>query len=44
MLNTTLDVLDKKHVKIDQGLDFLGFSYGHGGDNQEKHWKTNYEQ
>ena len=32
----TLTSLSKKHVKFDQGLDFLIFYQGNRGENQEK--------
>ena len=32
----TLDLLDKKHVKFDQGLVFLILYQGNRGENQEK--------
>ena len=39
----TLDFLSKKHVKFDQGLDFLNFCQGNRGKNQEKP-RTNHEK
>ena len=39
----TLDFLDKKHLKIDQGLDFHNFYVGNRGKNQEKHSKNQEE-
>ena len=33
---TTSEFLDKKHVKFDQGLNFLIFYQGNRGNNQEK--------
>ena len=32
----TLEFVDKKHVKIDQGLDVLNFSQGNRGENRKK--------
>ena len=37
---STLEFLDKKHVKIDQGLDFLIFYQGNRGQTVEKPQKT----
>ena len=36
----TLDFLDKKHVKFDQGLDFLIFYKGNRGQIEEKRSKV----
>ena len=33
----TLEFLDKKHLKFDQGLDFPDFSQESRGENQETH-------
>ena len=33
---STLVFLYKEHVTFDQGLDFLDFSWGNQGENQEK--------
>ena len=40
-ISYTLDFLDKKHVKFDQGLDFLIFYEGKRGKDQEKPRKNN---
>ena len=37
----TLDFLSKKHVKFGQGLDFLRFSEGNRGENDENRRKNN---
>ena len=40
VLTTTLDFVDKKHLKFDQGLDFLIFYQGNRGQINEKRSKS----
>ena len=39
-MGITLEFLDKKHVKFDQGLNFLIFYQGNRGENQTKREKN----